>query len=181
MVDVTKINQLLKKHFRISGKVNVDLITGMVDVDGSVELKSQLTKLPIRFGQVSGDFDCSLSKLKSLEGAPDSVGKNFYCRYNQLKSLEGAPDSVGEHFWCSNNKLASLNGAPTSVGGEFWVDYTESLPLLRLLQYNNIRLHKWAPNAVITIMNKYAGTGKAFMLNCALELKQAGFEGNAAW
>jgi hypothetical protein len=160
MVNFTKINQLLKKHFRISGKVDVDLITGMVDVDGSVELKSQLTKLPIRFGQVSGDFDCYL---------------------NSLTSLTGAPTSVGGDVAFNNNSLTSLTGAPTSVGGEFWVDYTESLPLLRLLQYNNIRLHKWAPNAVITIMNKYAGTGKAFMLNCALELKQAGFEGNAAW
>ena len=94
-----------------------------IDVDGDVDLrKNRLTKLPLKFRRVSGDFSCYINQLKSLEGAPLSVGGGFYCYINQLKSLSGAPLSVGGDFYCSFNQLESLEGSPKSVGRHFYCD-----------------------------------------------------------
>ena len=90
---------------------------GSIDVDGPVSLNScGLTKLPLRFRNVTGYFDCSYNQLTSLEGSPEYVGANFWCNENQLTNLEGAPKSVNAYFTCSYNKITSLEGAPKSVG-----------------------------------------------------------------
>jgi hypothetical protein len=105
------------KKFRIE---NYTINEDSVDVDGNVYLYGKgLTKLPLKFGKVSGNFSCHGNKLKSLSGAPLSVGGYFSCHSNQLKSLSGAPLSVGGDFYCSDNKLKSLEGSPLSVGGNF--------------------------------------------------------------
>lgn len=121
MVDVTKIENLLKKHFDIRGTVNVDANTGKVDVQGEVLLKDKfkLTRLPVQFGHVTGNFICDDKKLLHLQGAPASVGGDFYCDHNQLTHLQGAPASVAGSFYCQDNKLTHLQGAPASVGGHF--------------------------------------------------------------
>jgi len=95
---------------------------GSYDVDGYVKLENlNLTKLPFKFGRVSGDFDCSNNKLTSLAGAPSSVGGYFNCSNNQLTSLVGAPKSVvGGGFYCNYNQLTNLEGAPSNVGGSFY-------------------------------------------------------------
>ena len=63
------------------------------------------------------------NKLKSLEGAPQSVGGGFDCSNNELKSLKGLPAgfSVDIDFRCSKNNLTSLEGLPVGfkVGGSF--------------------------------------------------------------
>jgi hypothetical protein len=101
------------------GIINYIINDGLVDVDGDVDITNKsLTELPLRFGKITGDFNCSYNKLTSLEGAPKSVA-SFLCHGNQLVSLEGAPKSVGGNFYCSNNQLISLEGAPKSVGGNF--------------------------------------------------------------
>ena len=70
---------------------------------------------------VEGDFDCSLSGIKSLMGIRfGSVSVDFYCHRNQLTSLEGAPEKVGGNFYCSYNQLTSLEGAPREVRGNFY-------------------------------------------------------------
>jgi hypothetical protein len=93
---------------------------GSIDVDGNVNLfNRELTKLPLKFRNVSGDFYCHNNKLTSLEGCPLSVGGGFYCHYNRLTSLEGCPLSVGGGFYCDYNELTSLEGCPRSVGGDF--------------------------------------------------------------
>ena len=125
MVNVDLIKRLLDKHFKISGTIKVNPETGAVDVQGDVQLVpkpedlTQLAKLPVEFGHVSGHFDCSSTRLKSLEGAARSVGGSFLCYNNDLRTLVGAPVSVGGDCLCSNNRLGSLRGAPTSVKGEF--------------------------------------------------------------
>ena len=115
--------------------INADLT---VDVMGGVQLNGfNLTKIPVKFGKVSGGFYCYNNQLRTLEGAPREVGGHFMCwgnkltslegapqkvdgafdcRQNNLTSLEGAPKKVGEHFNCANNKLTSLKGAPKEVG-----------------------------------------------------------------
>ena len=97
-----------------------DYIGEYINVKENVELERlNLTKLPIRFGTVGGNFYCGDNKLTSLEGAPNRVVGDFICGDNKLTSLEGAPKVVGGNFYCGDNKLTSLEGAPEKVGGSF--------------------------------------------------------------
>jgi hypothetical protein len=94
---------------------------GTIDVYGNVNLGSEnLTKIPIKFNNVSGHFYCAVNNLTSLIGCPKSVGGNFSCFNNELTSLEDAPKSVGGWFDCSGNQLTSLEGCPKSVGKHFY-------------------------------------------------------------
>tara|TARA_X000000368_G_scaffold416055_1_gene409102 strand:+ start:67 stop:675 length:609 start_codon:yes stop_codon:yes gene_type:complete len=93
---------------------------GTVDVDGSVYLDyCKLTELPLKFGTVTGWFNCSRNLLTSLEGSPKVVFGTFTCNNNQLTSLEGGPENVGFKFICSNNQLTTLKGCPKSIGRDF--------------------------------------------------------------
>jgi hypothetical protein len=111
------IDSICKKFGIKNYTINED---STIDVDGNVNLHDKaLTKLPLKFGKVSGNFYCHRNQLISLEGSPLSVGGGFYCHRNQLISLEGAPLSVGGNFDCGDNKLISLEGSPISVGRYF--------------------------------------------------------------
>ena len=102
------------------GIKNFQIVDGLVNVYGDVDIsRKELTRIPIKFGRVEGNFHCYNNKLTSLEGAPQSVGGNFGCGNNQLTSLEGAPQRVGGYFSGHNNQLTTLEGAPQSVGGDF--------------------------------------------------------------
>jgi hypothetical protein len=101
--------------------------TGLADVNGNFNcVAAGLADFKgVRFGNVSGVFDCHRNELTSLEGAPQEVKGNFDCSYNKLTSLVGAPQQVEGDFECSGNKLTSLEGAPQSVGGNFDCSYNE--------------------------------------------------------
>jgi hypothetical protein len=107
------------KLLKISNyKINDD---GTVDVDGKVDLSQMnISKLPLKFGRVTGSFFCSENKLTSLEGSPIFVGGNFDCSKNKLTTLEGCPTEVGDNFWCHKNELKSLKGCPDKVGISFY-------------------------------------------------------------
>jgi hypothetical protein len=112
------IDSICQKFGITNWSVNTD---GTIDVDGDVELRSmKLDKIPIKFGKVTGKFNCSDNKLTSLKGSPREVGGGFFCYGNKLTSLEGGPIKVGRYFNCSDNKLTSLVGAPKEVGGSFY-------------------------------------------------------------
>ena len=103
------------------GIKNYTIKEGLVNVHGDVNLSvRELTKLPLKFGEVTGDFSCSWNKLTSLEGAPSRVGGHFNCILNRLTSLEGTPIRVGGDFSCSWNKLTNLEGAPEVVEKNFY-------------------------------------------------------------
>lgn len=100
----------------------LDRKTGLVDVAGDFDgpHDKRITELPVQFGKVTGNFlinNCS--HLKSLKGAPRTVGGNFDCRSCDLESLVGAPEEVGGYFACSHNKLTSLEGGPKEVGKSY--------------------------------------------------------------
>jgi len=117
------IDSICKKYNIVNYTINDD---GTVDVDGSVNLNTKgLTKLPLRFGRVTGNFDCYNNKLTTLDGCPDHVGGDFDCSRNQLTTLEGAPKEVNGDFYCSNNQLTTLEGAPSYVGGDFECRYNK--------------------------------------------------------
>ena len=103
------------------GSWTYDPATGLVDVNGDFNCyEKELKDLSgIKFGKVSGSFNCSSNNLTTLEGAPQKVGGDFICGGDNLTSLEGAPQEVGGDFSCYQNKLTSLEGAPQEVGGEF--------------------------------------------------------------
>jgi len=93
------------------GIKNWSLERGLVDVDGNVNLIGKgLTELPLKFGEVTGYFDCSRNNLTSLEGCPIRVGDYFSCNENKLTSLEGCPRSVGGSFYCEDNNIREFTG-----------------------------------------------------------------------
>ena len=117
--------EFLNEHTKDNWKY--DPTTGLVDVEGDFDCS--LSGIPnfkgVKFGKVSGKFDCSNNKLLSLEGSPQECGFMFDCSANGLKSLEGAPSKCGGDFDCSNNRLTSLKGAPKQVGGSYYCRYNQ--------------------------------------------------------
>ncbi len=88
---------------------------GLVNVKGDVSLyNKRLTELPLKFGEITGSFNCRYNKLTSLEGFPTKIGDGFHCGGNKLTSLKGCPEIVGE-FHCENNQLTSLTDCPKNI------------------------------------------------------------------
>ena len=100
---VEDIDSICKKYGIKNYTINED---GTVDVDGSVDLSERnLSKLPLKFGRVTGSFYCMHNQLTTLEGCPVEVGGYFNCGSNKLTSLEGCPRVVGGEFYCKDNPL----------------------------------------------------------------------------
>lgn len=120
------IGEICKKYDITNYTIN----NGVVDVDGSVYLDyCKLTELPLKFGTVTGWFNCSRNLLTSLEGSPKVVYGSFSCNNNRLTSLEGGPENVGFKFICSNNILTTLKGCPKSIGRDFICDQNRLLDI----------------------------------------------------
>lgn len=119
VMDVKQTRRLLKQYFRVKGSVDVDAQTHMVNVHGDVAAKQQMKEFPVKFGHVTGNFDCSWNNLITLAGAPHIVDGEFKCNNMQLTSLKHAPTKVGGSFNCGNNQIRSLADAPAQVGGDY--------------------------------------------------------------
>jgi len=167
------------------------------------------TKLPFAFSEVTGRMVVkNFRSLTTLEGFPRKVGKAFHVYGTGITSLEGGPDHVGKGYWADDNKLENLQGLGkhlsndgVSVTGNplkslegiyeglssIVLDYDPNLPLLRLLLTRNSYLGNMPYNPkepgmqVDNILKKWRGHGAAGILQCASELNEAGFEGNAEW
>lgn len=114
----SEIESICRKFDISNWKLNPD---GTVDVDGDVDISdSGIKKIPLKFGSVSGNFDCSHNELNGLEGAPRYVGGNFWCHVNELMTLQGGPKEVGVGFYCYSNRLITLEGSPREVGRVFF-------------------------------------------------------------
>ncbi len=109
------ITQFLNVVLDRSGRWKMNK-NGEVDVDGSVFMRAKKValklngKIPIKFGKVTGSFDCSENNLTTLENCPTFVGGNFSCSFNKLTSLEFMPSGIGGNFDCKNNLLTNLKG-----------------------------------------------------------------------
>jgi hypothetical protein len=168
-----EVAEICKKYYIRNWSINSE---GLVDVDGHVDLQSEgLTKLPLRFGNVSGyfncrenhltsleggpktvsgDFSCYENNLTSLKGCPKFVGEDFYCSQNELTSLEGCTQEVSGHFYCNENKLTSLEGGPKSVGGRFFCGKNQ-LTSLRFAPEEVAGEVRAIPNPISDIPKKY--------------------------
>jgi len=94
---------------------------GFVNVIGDVSTFNFYKYQPeIKFGTISGYFDCSYNNLTTLEGIPKTVGGSFCCSGNKLTTLEGCPHTVLDGFYCAFNGLTTLEGSPKPVGGNFY-------------------------------------------------------------
>ena len=112
--------EFLDKYTKGTWSLNPE--TGEVDVDGDFDCSvSRLKSFSgIKFGKVSGSFKCTRNLITSLEGCPHTVGEEFECSVNKITSLEGGPKFVGGFFSCQNtDSLVSLAGAPEFVGTSF--------------------------------------------------------------
>ena len=117
------ISKICRKYGIKYYTINKD---GSIDVNGNVDFSSKgLVKLPLKFKNVSGYFNCTHNDLISLEGSPEYV-RDFNCSYNSLKSLKNSPRSVSGYFACSGNKLTTLKGSPSNIGGEL-ICYTNDI------------------------------------------------------
>ena len=203
VVDKNEILRLLHKYFYTPGRITIDDF-GLVTCNSGVELKrgNLVTRLPVSFDRVDGNFVCINNQLTTLQGAPTSVGGSFLCSNNQLTTLAGAPTSVDDSFDCSVNQLTTLEHAPQSVGGDFgcynnqlttleglpvvtktlYLSYSPTLPLLRCLLAKQVVFSPELENKTIeTILNQYAGQGEAGAFACGAELASAGYKENAKW
>lgn len=137
---------------------------------------------PVQFESVSGSFVANNMGLVTCKNLPRSVGANLRLAFNQLKDLVDAPSQVEGNMELEGNPLVTLEGLPL-VQGWMNITYSRDLPLLRLLtaKLGAIILGAHTPTVVRNIMRKYRHQDKTAMLNCALELKQAGLTGNAQW
>lgn len=112
--DKREIHKICKKYSINNYTINND---GSIDVNGNVYLYSiGLTKIPLKFNKVSGNFSCLDNNLISLEGCPKEVGGYFDCFGNQLINLEGSPEEVND-FDCSNNPLTTMKGITKIIKG----------------------------------------------------------------
>lgn len=136
---------------------------GTIDVDGNVDLSHEkLTKLPLKFGRVTGSFYCGHNKLTTLEGSPYWISGYFDCSINQLKSLEGGPKNVLGEYLCNNNQLVNFRGFPEDYETTVWDNenwhfigmsgiYMKDNPVNKLLF--NLPEYKW--NKFIYWCNEY--------------------------
>ena len=113
-----EIHELCEKYRIKNYTINEDK---SIDVDGKVDLSNKgLSKLPLKFRHVKGDFYCYDNNLTTLEGAPETVDGYFNCRNNGLTTLEGVPETVGGFFSCGGNNLTTLEGSPRRVDVDFY-------------------------------------------------------------
>lgn len=126
------IEQALKKSFKQVGTVlnRVTLSDVTLNDDGTVSVKgdvilpenSKLKRLPVRFKDLTGKFDCSHTSLETLEGGPERV-QSFDCSETKIKNFVGAPRVINTWLVAHNNDLDSLEGLEeTRINGNTSLD-----------------------------------------------------------
>jgi hypothetical protein len=48
-----------------------EIVDGVVNVEGDVNILKEMTEIPFKFGIVSGSFFCNNTKITSCEGGPE--------------------------------------------------------------------------------------------------------------
>lgn len=188
---------IIRADYVEARKLNMtEIPVPFLKVDGNFTIKRKsLRSLKNSPREVTGSFDVSDNQLTSLAHGPTVVGEHYMCSYNRLTNLVGAPKHVSGYFEVLKNPLESLEGLPQGIS-YFTVSNNsdKTLPLLRSLSVQGRVAvtqreedKKWGMTLYDITLNeilndpRWHGKGKSGMLNCALELKKAGYEGNARW
>lgn len=129
---------------------------------------------------MGGNYGCSSNMLTSLAGCPPIQGDLMFDD-NLLTDLSSVPRA--SFAYGGKNPWKNFRHTPDHIG-QVMVIITPQTPLLGLLsaqQISCIDENGEYKEQINQILNKYAGEGKRAILNCALELKKAGYGGNASW
>lgn len=158
-----RIDDICKEYNIKNYTINKD---GSIDVFGPVNLRNKnLSKLPLKFGKVSGPFACDGNKLTSLEGSPKEVGSIFYCYNNYLTSLKGGPISVGEDYYCNNNKLIDIEGFPKHFKADrdqgYGADFTDN-PIFEIIKITKNKNNYLSLSKIINGLKNQIGKDKTF-------------------
>lgn len=121
MVDLEQIRERLyrKVYFYdiTLSQAHIDPQTGIINVDGKVELVDSIGSIGVQFGKVK-DYTVKGTRLINLEGSPTECDGNVLINQNlRLKSLQGGPQIVNGNFNCSGNKLTNLEHFPAQIKG----------------------------------------------------------------
>lgn len=107
---IQDIHNIMNKLDIANYKINADFT---VDVNGDVDISQRgLSKFPVTFGRVTGNFDCSINRFTNLVGAPREIGGFFDCSMNKIYTLIGGPRYVAGGYYCMENNLEDLEGFP---------------------------------------------------------------------
>jgi hypothetical protein len=123
-MDLNKISKLTDEEIQLIvflekctiGKWTINKKTGLVDIEGNFDCAKKKLKdfKGVRFGVVTGDFNCDDNKLTSLEGAPQEVGGHFRCwgKGNQIsyETLELVWEAMQKNkidYWTALSALKS--------------------------------------------------------------------------
>lgn len=199
MVDKEQIDAFMAEHVELDAgsKYSIDA-QGKVNVNGSCTVKSSPGHMPVQFGTVSGNFNCTGSGMKSLEGGPVSVGGNFTAdcllinlEGDHLRNMIGGPRVISGSLSLLYNELDSLDGFPEKCGNgkdsSISIDFRENLGVLRLIT-NEVNVGtlniSHSPAGLSTLIQKYMGkptpaARQSAAVACAAELIRAGFRGMA--
>ncbi len=122
IVDLTEKDDIIKwlnknnvKNFEITQDNEIN-VKGPVNLAAKLE---NLSKLPVVFNKVEGNFDISDNELTSLEGCPKVVLKDFICLKNEIKTLKGSPKQVDGNFIIIHNHINSFKHSPKIVKGDY--------------------------------------------------------------
>lgn len=134
--DTEEIVRICEEWKITPSKIHPD---GTVDVNGNVNLdsfsctqlhgvKTNLYKLPIKFGVIGGDFYSTFhEKISTLEGFPHTVHGSFkfLTKSKKFVNLIGGPRYVGGAYDISNCKITSLEGMAEYIGGNVLLSGTK--------------------------------------------------------
>ena len=159
---------------------------GKVNVNGNVILtrkKMPGGRFPVKFGKVTGTFNCEYTGLTTLEGAPEFVGKSFFCTFNNIKTIEFLPRHIGETCGCSENQITSLHNVHRYVRHvqRFYLRTPEitssvlGLFLIKGLEFYNVNIPEKADEIVWEYFERGGDDRRSIMLLCQNALIEAGF------
>lgn len=100
--NIYKAESWLRENAIINGIYSIQEIGNniYVDIKGSVRIREDVKEMPydiFSFRNVSGDFSCKHSLLKSLKGGPERVEGNFDCSYcKKLEDFSYFPSYIGK-------------------------------------------------------------------------------------
>ena len=133
---VDDIHALCKRYGIKNYTINLD---GSIDVDDNVYLNGiKLTKIPIKFNRVSGDFECYKNQLESLKGCPKWLGGEFSCSNSHLTTLEGCPEYIGGDFYCIYNQLTDFRGFPEFYEGDVFFNGNPVYEIIKGIPYDKV-------------------------------------------
>lgn len=130
-----EIRNWCKKHLQGIHKIHIDNDLD-ISVTGNVMITHRMSRLPVKFKNVDGNFTISNVGLRTLEGCPQSVSKSFNCSMNHLTSLQHGPDYVGNGYDCSHNLLENLEHCPKISMGIFNARYNPLKTLENFIHKN---------------------------------------------